>query len=320
MRRRISKDNADMRIQLLVAITVLGTLSTAGLSATQTITVPNGSFESPAVLFTVNINIDSWQKSAQPSWYTDTNTYLWSQLTGEFKNTATNAPDHIDNCDGNQAIWMFVVPDVALFQDYDTIDYRSTVPTHEFNALYEPGKAYHLTVGVMGGVTNYGLQDGVTLELSLYYRDAASNAVTVAATIVTNDNENLFTNHTHLLDFHTDTLPVRAGDAWAGQHIGIALRSTITDTNMEGGYWDLDNVRLTATIAPSLQDPAWQNGQFIFNVMSEPGQTFEIQTTTNLSYSNWSTIGFVTNTSGLDRYTNAAGWAGATFFRARQLP
>jgi hypothetical protein len=177
-----------------------------------------------------------------------------------------------------------------------------------------------LTVAVMGGVTNYGLQDGVTMELSLYYRDAASNAITVAATTVTNDSEQLFTNHTHLLDFHADTSPVRAGDPWAGQHIGIALRSTITDTNMEGGYWDLDNVRLTATIAPSLQNAAWQNGQFTFSVMSEPGLAFEIQATTNLTGSNWSAVGFVTNISGMASYTNAAGWTGATFFRARQMP
>ena len=291
----------------------------ANLCAVENITVPNGSFESPPVLFTVNINIDSWQKSAQPDWYTDTNTYLWSQLIGEFKNTATNAPDHIDNCDGNQAIWMFARPDLALFQDYDSTDYRSTVPTHEFNAIYEPGKAYHLTVAVMGGVTNYGLEDGDTIELSLYYRDAASNAVPVAATTVTNDNENVFTNHTHFLDFHADTPPVRAGDPWAGQHVGIALRSTVTDTNL-GGYWDLDNVRLTATMAPSLRDVAWRNGQFTFSIMSEPGLAFEIQATTNLVASNWSTVGFATNAGGMASFTNAAAWSSRTFFRARQLP
>jgi hypothetical protein len=307
-----------MRIRPLAAIVALAAFAAAGLSAAENITVPNGSFESPLVTFTVNINIDSWQKSPQPAWYTDTNTYLWSQLIGEFKNTATNAPDHIDNCDGNQAIWMFARPDLALFQDYDTTDYRSTVPTHEFNAIYEPGKAYHLTVAVMGGVTNYGLEDGDTVELSLYYRDAASNAITVAATTVTNDSEHLFTNHTHLLDFHADTQPVKAVDAWAGQHIGIALRSTVTDTNL-GGYWDLDNVRLTATLAPLLKDAAWRNGQFTFSVVSEPGLAFEIQAATNLNGAVWSTVGFITNTSGTVSCTNA-GRTGASFFRARQLP
>ena len=294
-------------------------ISSAGLRA-ENITVPNGSFESPVVLFTVNINIDSWQKSAQPDWYTDTNTYLWSQLIGSFKNTPTNSSDHIDNCDGNQAIWMFAVPDVGMFQDYDTTDYRSSVPTHAFNALYEVGKSYHLTVAVMGGVTNYGLQDGATFELSLYYRDAASNAITVAETTVTNDNETLFTNHTHLLDFHADTPPVEAADPWAGKNIGIRLASTITETNLEGGFWDLDNVRLSATLVPSLTEPVWNNGQFSFRLSSETGMVFEIQASTNVNTLNWSTVGFVTNTTGAARYTNSTAGAGRSFFRARSVP
>src|SRR5438046_1711605 len=134
-----------MRIGPLASIAALELFSAASLSAVENISVPNGSFESPPVLFTVSINIDSWQKSARPDWYDDTDSpYKWNQLTGAFKNTPTNAPDHIDNCDGNQAIWMFAIPEVGLFQDYNTTDYRSTVPTHEFNATYEAGKSYHL--------------------------------------------------------------------------------------------------------------------------------------------------------------------------------
>ena len=110
-----------------------------------------------------------------------------------------------------------------------------------------------------------------------------------------------------------------AGDPWAGKNIGIRLASTITDTNLEGGFWDLDNVRLSATLVPSLTEPAWNNGQFSFTLSSEAGMVFEIQATTNVNTLNWSTVGFVTNTTGAARYTNSAS-AGRSFFRARSVP
>src|SRR6184192_3573554 len=68
----------------------------------ETITVPNGSFESPATVY-VDPHIDSWQKAAKPDGYDESGPFLWDQLTGVFKNTPTNSADHIDNCDGNQA-------------------------------------------------------------------------------------------------------------------------------------------------------------------------------------------------------------------------
>src|SRR5580765_1095809 len=92
------------------------------------ITVPNGSFESPATSF-VSINIDSWQKNPKPDWYVESGGFLWSQLTGIFKNTSAGSSDHLDNCDGNQALWLFAVPEVALFQDYNSIDWSNSVPT-----------------------------------------------------------------------------------------------------------------------------------------------------------------------------------------------
>ena len=60
------------------------------------------------------------------------------------------------------------------------------------------------------------MKDGVTLQLSLYYRDAASNMVTVAATTITNSAQ-LFPTNTHLVDFSVYVPGVRATDPWAGQ-------------------------------------------------------------------------------------------------------
>ena len=110
---------------------------------------------------------------------------------------------------------------------------------------------------------------GSTLEIKLYYRDGASNQVTVAATTATYDTT-VFSNITHLLDFEVIVPTVQTNDAWAGQNIGIQLQSTVP-ANLIGGVWDVENVRLTETIAvpnfsfesptTSLADPridSWQ--------------------------------------------------------------
>lgn len=287
-----------------------------GLHA-ETINVPNGSFESPATPF-VSVNIDSWQKAPKPDWYVEEGGFLWSFNIGLFKNTETNSADHIDNCDGNQAIWLFVVPEVALFQDYDSMDWNSPAPTHAFDATFEAGKSYRLTVGVIGN--GGGMMQGATLEIGLYYRDAASNKVTVAATSITNTTS-IFSNTTHLIDFEADVPMVKVGDDWAGQHIGIQMLSTV-DTNLQGGYWDLDNVRISSILEPFLLDPAWTNGQFEFTLRSEPGLRIEILSATNatLPMPDWSSLGIVTNTTGVTSFSDSAASFNERFYRARRLP
>src|SRR5438552_17921241 len=100
---------------------VFGTWSFSTALRGASISIPNSSFESPVTMF-VDTHIDSWQKSAKPPCYDESGGYLWDQLTGTFKNTPPTIADHIDNCDGNQAAWMFAVPEVAIFQDYDSVD------------------------------------------------------------------------------------------------------------------------------------------------------------------------------------------------------
>src|SRR5262245_39645715 len=96
-------------------------------AAAGAINIPNNSFESPATSF-VSININAWQKSPKPDWYQESGGFLWTQLTGIFKNTPATSADHIDNCDGNQALWLFAVPEVGLFQDYDSTDWHNLPP------------------------------------------------------------------------------------------------------------------------------------------------------------------------------------------------
>src|SRR5262249_28404720 len=138
--------------------------------------VPNYSFESPETDFASPL-IDSWQKAPQPVWYSDTN-FPWPQLMGQFLNTSNGSPDHIDNVEGQQAAFLFALPDVAIFQDYNSIGGTDTDPSHEFNAKFQVGKSYALTVGVLGN--GGGMSNGATFAISLYYRDLASNIVTVA--------------------------------------------------------------------------------------------------------------------------------------------
>lgn len=282
-----------------------------------TLSVPNASFESPVTPF-VSTQIDAWQKAPKPAWYDETGGFLWDQLAGLFKNTPAGSADHIENCDGAQAIWLFAVPEVALFQDYDSLDWNDPSPSHAFDARFEVGKSYRLTVGVIGRGGN--MLEGVPLEIGLYYRDAAGNPAMVASTTVTNSTA-VFPDRNHFVDFAVAVSTVQASDAWAGQHIGVRFLSTVSAA-MQGGFWDLDNVRLTASSPPTLSGPKVADGQFQFTLKSDPGLVFDILTAGDptLPVAGWARLTTVTNVTGdtlvIDTNTPVAG----QFYTARQLP
>ena len=164
------------------------------------------------------------------------------------------------------------------------------------------------------------MSPGATLDFSLYYRDAASNQVAVAATTITNNLTN-FPDKTNFVAFRVDVPTVRAGDAWAGQNIGVQFLSTVT-TNLQGGYWDLDNIRLTSQVEPVLRNSVQTNSQFSFTLLSEPGSRFDILTTTNLALatSNWTSVVTLTNDTGTMSFTNPVANPGPRFYRALQRP
>ena len=196
-----------------------------------TIDVPNPSFESPTTNF-ADPAIGSWQKTAQPGWFDPTTFgYSWDQLSGVFLNTAVGQPDHIDNVIGSQAAFLFAVPTAGLTQD--------------LAAPFGIGQSFELTVGLIGGGGN--MPAGSILEIGLYYRDDGNNIVTVATNDIAFDGT-LFPNTTHLVDFTVSLAAVQAGDAWAGKPIGVELMSLAATP---GGYWDMDNVRLTSVPEPS---------------------------------------------------------------------
>ncbi|MEI7729312.1 MAG: hypothetical protein WCO56_07055 [Verrucomicrobiota bacterium] len=281
------------------------------------INLPNASFESPVTAF-VTINFDAWQKTDKPEGYDESGGFLWTQLVGAFKNTALGSADHIHNCDGGQAIWLFAVPQTGLFQDYDSKAWNDSLPSHSFNAIFEAGKSYQLTVGVIGG--GGGMLEGATMEIALYYRDAASNMVTVAATSVTNSLL-LFPTTTNFVDIQARVPTVKPSDPWSGRHLGVRMFSTVS-AEVQGGYWDLDNVRLSSICDLQLHSPMVTNGQFNLLLQSEPGTRFELLHSANLSMpmSNWSRLGTVTNSSGSVIFTDPLTNTNRRFYGARQLP
>jgi hypothetical protein len=278
---------------------------------------PNGSFESPETDFAAP-PMDGWQKAPQPFWYVDpTGMFPWEALMGQFLNTTNGSPDHIDNVDGAQAVYLFASPGVAIFQDYDSIGGGNTTPTHDFNAKFEVGKSYVLTVGVIGG--GGGMSNGATLEVSFYYRDAASNKVTVAATTITN-TPGLFPTNTHLTDFAAQVPTVKGGESWAGKHIGIQIASTVGFDKM-GGYWDLDNARLRAVEDPVMKSPNVTGGHFQFALQSAPGR-YEVLGSPNVTVSSaqWTSLGTVTNFTGSISVTDTNTSFGRRFYQVRPSP
>jgi hypothetical protein len=288
-----------------------------------TIAIPNYSFESPAVPPTApyaSPEIEDWQKSDQPAWYDPSQNAdtPWAYLMGCFYNVPFPG-QFIDNCDGNQAMFLFALPEAALFQDYDSVSGTNTTPTHALDAKFTVGRTYTLTAGVIGG--GGGMKPGATLELGLYYRDTASNMVTVASTIITNSTD-AFPTNTHFVDFQVQLPAVQETNAWAGNYIGIRLLSTAS-FDLAGGYWDLDNVRLVESTDGeiSLGQPTLSSGQFTFTLQSAAGTSFELLTTTNAiaASGEWSSLGFFTNSTGMTNITAPTTNARQGYFRVRQL-
>ena len=214
-------------------------VSAAGLSRAHagSISIPNSSFESPSTLpVGVSTSIDSWQKAPQPAYFDPaTFGFTWDQTAGIFYDTNPYA-----NRDGTQCAYMLSFPGVSLFQD------ASTTPA--FNATFQVGQSYTLTFGTFGKQ----LDSNNSLQLSLYYRDGGNNIVTIGTptTITYNPANFPVTPPLNLADFSVSIPTVQAGDAWAGKNIGIMVQ--VASSDFSGGYWDMDNFRLTTVPEPGV--------------------------------------------------------------------
>jgi hypothetical protein len=228
---RLDGRNWNVGVAIVIVAGGLTLGMPAGHAQTIPIPVPNGSFESPTVPagFPATPQIDSWIKLPQPPEVTLPGGMEWEQLTGIFPNSPPESADHITNVDGDQVGYLFALPGVGLYQDLEV--------------TYQAGLSYHLTFGMLGGGL---IAEGDSIEISLFYRDDANVAVPLAVSPVMFSSEE-FPTTTLLIDQGVSLAEVQSDDAWVGRNIGIQFLST---SGEGAGYWDLDNVRLTAVPEP----------------------------------------------------------------------
>lgn len=293
----------------------IGVLGVTWAASAGGIPVPNASFEAPETVYALPM-IDAWETMPQPVWYDEGQWGgPWYQTTGVF----LNAEPLKENMDGNQGVFFFALPQVGIFQDYNSQDYSQAGPSRAFDVKFEPGLAYELTVGVVGN--GGGMQEGVALALQLYYLDDEGQHVTVAETMVVN-SEALFPVRTQFTDFTVNVPEVKPDDAWAGRQLGIGILSMV-GFDMPGGYWDLDNVRLRSIARAMLENPAFVDGAFTFTVAGEPQTQYRIYQVGDLAepIDHWTDLGTVTTgEDGRALFTDPSPAPEPRFYVARQAP
>ena len=254
------------------------------LGATTVISLPNPSFEEPSTLF-VSTEVGSWKKSPKPDDYDEGGgVFLWDQLVGVFKNTAPEKPDHIVNLDRTQALYLFANPRVGVFLD-------ATGPGGSFPYTYQPGDSLTLTVAVLGG--GGGMLEGTPLRLELYHLGGDGERFLVSGTTVLHSRQQ-FPTTTQFFDFEVTVPQVRSTDPWANRRIGIGLLSALEpNSEIVGGYWDLDNVRLTVSRDDGafLLAPATVDGERGITWKSSTGHGYQVQISSPLgSWTNWGSL------------------------------
>lgn len=258
-------------VLLLAGLCVLPSPARA---ATEVLTVPNGSFESPVTPF-VSLLIDSWKRTPKPDWYVEEGGFQWGQLTGLFVNTAPGAADHLENIDGRQAAWLFAVPEAGLWQWVRTADGSAV-------ARFEAGKRYRVTADLLGAGGN--MKPGVTMEVALFHTNAPAAADPVVRLAVAS-NETLFPSRNRFGRFTGTSPVVSPGDPGVGQQIGIRVLSTATAEN-QGGYWDVDNVRVEVLETPSPRlATVVEGGEMRVTWASEAGWRYRLRRSADLV--NW---------------------------------
>jgi hypothetical protein len=200
------------------------TLSVASACA-DSIPVANPSFEIPAI---DPIENPFMAIPFAPFWIELDLDTEYSANTGIFRNTPPDSPygDHIVNAHGYQLAFLSSQSGNAFLQNLP--------------ATYEAGRNYRLDVDVCPSMRYppAAIDPNNALILEFYYTNNEPNLVSLHTAIV--PSTELTTN---VLKTFSVMLPTVQADApWAGQPIGIALRAN----GAAGGYWDLDNVRVTA--------------------------------------------------------------------------
>jgi len=239
-------------MRLLVLAPVIAWAAAPARSAS--IPIENASFEAPVIDpcgFPVLPYVAQWREL-------DLDTQ-GSTNTGIFINTPPGSPDRILNADCNQLAFLGSARGNAFEQDLADV--------------YEVGRAYRLTVGV--GVSMRFPPSSSdpfdTIELVMHYLEDSNTVDIVHCTVAAMGPSQL------LQDFWTYLPTVQPGDVWAGKNIGVAIRAT----GLAGGFWVLDNVRLTELPPPDFTGDSFVNLED-FAVMAREWQSCT-ETTTDLT-------------------------------------
>jgi hypothetical protein len=299
-----SSRQTDMKTQAVKTLCLVGlavVVMLAGTNAVQAQSIPvaNPLFELPNTMF------------ATPE------VSLWETIPPQGSNNATigvftNDPAfgtgaYITNCAGTQAAFMYSDPGLVLYQ---------MLP-----ATYTAGAGYQLTAGIIGGPPSaeYPVPaSGAIMQMSLFYL-SGTNMITVGYTNVVNTT-NTFSNIIQLVNFQLDIPPVQSTSAWAGKNIGVAFSTILPNGVQEGGTWELNNVQLFGI--PCLFSPSLTNSQFSATLKSEPGEAFQILSSTNIStpLTKWSNVATLTNTTGSAPFVDPSAGTQVRFYSAHELP
>ena len=218
------------------------------MAQSTSLSVANGSFESPVVTgpLPVDIRLTGWTKTTAPSSFVPQGALQsWEQTSGIFPNPPVGQAGRIPNADGNQAAYLMAIRSAGFYQ--------------ELPAKFEAGFAYDFTVGVRGGGN---IANGTSLMLAFYYVDAALQQVNMGYRFV-DYGAALGAAWPALTDVSVRTPVLSPGDDAVGRNISVGI--VALNGNAEG-YWDLDNVRVTANLEPkpptSVQSIPVPNGSF----------------------------------------------------------
>jgi hypothetical protein len=196
------------------------------VAGAQTLPVANGSFESPVTTFATP-GATGWNTDGP---YHDPQ-YGFNPYTGIFLNTAVGQPDNISNALDNQLVYIGT---------QTGNEFTQLIPNTNFQA----GEQYTLNVGVARSYTSPPAATDL-LRIALYYMGTDNQRHLVGSTdILNNGSSGLSAN---LLKYFTASTPVfGSSDPAVGNQVGVLL----TTVGAVGGYFDLDNVTVTAVPEP----------------------------------------------------------------------
>jgi hypothetical protein len=229
-------------------VLVTGVLSATVVAQAASISVPNGSFESPdgATPFTVSTAIDNWTTYGEAPF--DTGGGPRSSATGVFRNVNPDSSLNFTNADQAQVAYIFS---------------KSSLPGSRvgmeqiLTPAFSAGRQYVLTLGVgLAGATPGPTEP---LTFNLFYFDPAnpSARTSIASRTIFNDagasTGGQALSSTALTDLSVSTPVLLPGNVAVGKQIGVEIYTALNSdaSAVAGRQYVLDNVRVTEVPEPA---------------------------------------------------------------------